>query len=126
MSTKFPKLTKYIITKSTHGYRCAGSREVTSLRCLVHESLTSLFIMAMAFNYKMINVYSYKISYQSVDANLFYSIFIRTFRSPLVHVFVYNGNHGIKKNNNKMENYMCVKLCEKHRYISKNIIQDWW
>ena len=31
-------------TKSTHGYRCAGSREVTSLRCLVHERLTSLFL----------------------------------------------------------------------------------
>ena len=31
------------LTKSTQGYRCARSREVTSLRCLVHERLTSLF-----------------------------------------------------------------------------------
>ena len=69
------------LTKSTQGYRCAGSREVTSLRCLVHERLTP---MRMAFNYKRTNVYSYEISYQSVDANLFYSIFVRTFRSPLV------------------------------------------
>ena len=73
MSTNFPPpppphTHPNTLTKSTQGYRCAGSREVMSLRCLMHERLTSLFYNDMSFNYKRINVYSYKTSYQSVDA----------------------------------------------------------
>ena len=50
--------------------------------------------MTMSFNYKRMNVYSYKTSYQSVDANLFYSNFIRTFQCPLVRTrFVYSYWH---------------------------------
>ena len=95
MSTNSPPPPPNTLTKSTQGYRCTGSREVTSLRCLMHERLTRhCFKMTMSFNYKRINVYSYKTSYQSVDANLFYSNFIRTFRCPLVRTrFVYSYWH---------------------------------